>query len=60
MFMKWALILAGIAGAVGYYMYSQMSEEEKKEMMDNLKEKGKKIYDDYVPDKMKNAFASAQ
>jgi len=58
--MKWALILAGIAGAVGYYMYSKMSEEEKKEMISNLKEKGKKIYDDYVPKGMKNKFAAAQ
>jgi hypothetical protein len=58
--MKWALILAGIAGAVGYYMYSKMSEEEKSEMLNNLKEKGKKMYDDYVPDKMKNVFPAAQ
>ena len=58
--MKWALILAGVAGAVGYYMYSKMSEEEKKEMVDNLKQKGKKLYNDYVPDNMKNMFATAQ
>ena len=57
--MKWALILAGIAGAVGYYLYSQLSEEEKKEMVDNLKQKGKKVYDDYVPDNVKNKFSTA-
>ena len=58
--MKWALILAGIAGAVGYYLYSRLSEEEKKEMVDNLKQKGKKVYDDYVPDDLKNKFPAAQ
>jgi len=58
--MKWALILAGIAGAVGYYLYSRLSEEEKKEMVDNLKQKGKKVYDDYVPDNLKNKFSAAQ
>jgi hypothetical protein len=52
--MKWALILAGIAGAVAYYMYTSLTEEEKKEMVGNLKEKGKKVYDKYVPDNMKN------
>jgi lipopolysaccharide export system protein LptC len=52
--MKWALILAGIAGAVAYYLYSQMSEEEKTDMVDKVKEKGKQVYDKYVPDNMKN------
>ena len=58
--MKWALILAGIAGAVAYYMYSSLSEGEKKEMVDNLKQKGKKLYDDYVPKSMKSKFEAAQ
>ncbi len=58
--MKWALILAGIAGAVAYYMYSNLNEGEKKEMMDNLKQKGKKLYDDYVPKSMKSKFEAAQ
>jgi hypothetical protein len=52
--MKWGFILAGIAGAVAYYLYSQLSEEEKTDMVNNLKEKGKKAYDKYVPDNMKN------
>jgi hypothetical protein len=56
--MKWALILAGIAGAVAYYMYTSLTEEEKKEMVDNLKQKGKKIYDDYVPDNIKSKVAA--
>ena len=54
--MKWGFILAGIAGAVAYYLYSSMSEEQKKEMVDNLKQKGKKMYDDYVPENVKNKF----
>jgi len=52
--MKWALMLAGVAGAVAYYMYKGLSEEEKTEMVNNLKEKGKKAYDKYVRDNMKN------
>jgi len=58
--MKGALILGGIAGAMGYYLYSQLSEEEKKEVVGNLKQKGKKVYDDYVPDNLKNKFSAAQ
>ena len=65
--MKWGFILAGIAGAVAYYLYSSLTEEQKKEMIDNLKEKGenlkqkgKKIYDEYVPDNIKNKFPAAQ
>jgi|tagenome__1003787_1003787.scaffolds.fasta_scaffold20058792_2 hypothetical protein len=40
--MKPALILAGIAGAVAYYMYTSLTEEEKKEMVGDLKEKVRK------------------
>ena len=40
--------------AVVYYLYSQMSEEEKTDMVNKVKEKGKKVYDKYVPDNMKN------
>jgi len=50
--MKAGLILAAIA-AVAYYKYSQMSEEQKRNMVNNLKEKGKKFYDKYVPDNLK-------
>jgi hypothetical protein len=58
--MKWALIVAGVAGAIGYYMYSRMTEGEREEMIDNLKQKGKKIYDDYVPKNVKDKLATAQ
>jgi hypothetical protein len=58
--MKWGLIaLVGLA-AFAAYKYSSMSEEQKKNLADNLKEKGKKLYDDYVPGKMKNMFAANQ
>ena len=65
--MKWVFIaLAGLA-AYAAYMYSTMSEEEKqnlgenlKEKGRNLKEKGKKLYDEYVPNNMKNTFAGNQ
>lgn len=46
--------------AVGYYLYSQLSEEDKREMVDNLKQKGKKVYDEYVPDNIKNKISTAQ
>jgi len=38
------LALAGLA-IYAWYQYSKMSEEEKKEMVDNIKDKGKKIFD---------------
>ena len=46
------LILAGLA-AYGYYKYSKMNEEQKR----NLKEKGKKLFDENVPQNLKNVFA---
>jgi len=36
--------LAGLA-VYAWYKYAQLSAEEKKEMVDNLKDKGKKIFD---------------
>ncbi len=50
------LILGGLA-AFAWYKYSKMSEEERRNMMNNLKEKGKKLYDEYMPQDMKNMFA---
>jgi len=52
---KAGLILAGLA-AFAYYKYNQMSEEEKRNFADNLKQKGQKLYDDYVPDNVKHMF----
>jgi hypothetical protein len=58
--MKWALILAGIGGAVAYYMYNSLTSEQKKEMVENLKQKGKKILDEYIPNDLKTKFPVTQ
>ena len=47
------LILAGLA-AFAYYKYSKLSPEEKKDLKGAIKEKGKKIYDKYMPDSVKS------
>jgi hypothetical protein len=56
--MKGLLILGAIAG-FAYYKYSKMSAEKKRNMMNNFKEKGKKLYDEYVPDNIKDTLAKA-
>ena len=47
------LILAGLA-AYGFYKYSKMNEEQKR----NLKEKGKKFFDDNIPQDLRNMFGN--
>ena len=49
------LLLAGLA-AFAWYKYSKMSEQEKKDLVGGWKEKGKKLYDEYVPEEVKKAF----
>lgn len=49
------LLLAGLA-AFAYYKYNKMSPEQKQELTGNIKEKGKKLYDKYVPQSVKNMF----
>jgi hypothetical protein len=49
------LLLAG-AAAYAYHKYSKMSEDEKNNMFGDLKEKGRKLYDQYVPADIKNMF----
>ncbi|MEO9020868.1 MAG: hypothetical protein ABI237_14555 [Ginsengibacter sp.] len=49
------LLLAGIA-AFAYYKYSKLTPEQKKDLGGTIKEKGKKIYDKYVPHSVKNLF----
>lgn len=51
------LLLAGLA-AFAYYKYSKMSEEEKQNLVSTLKEQGKKLYDQYAPEELKNIFAN--
>lgn len=53
------LLLAGLA-AFAYYKYSKMSADEKRTMMSDLKEKGRKLYDEYAPQEVKNMFDKKQ
>ena len=46
------LLLAGLA-AYGYYKYSKMNDQQKRD----LKEKGKKFIDDNIPDSLRNVFS---
>ncbi len=52
-----ALVLAGLA-AFAYYKYNKMSDDEKKNLVGGLKEKGQKLYDQYVPEEIKSMFAT--
>ena len=47
--------MAGLA-AFAYYKYSKMTPEERRTMFDNLKEKGRKLVDEYVPAEIKDKF----
>jgi hypothetical protein len=51
--MKGRLLLAGLA-AFAYYKYSRLTQDQKRELADNLKQKGKQLYDRYVPESLKN------
>lgn len=50
------LLLAGIA-AFAYYKYSKMSSDEKENLLGDLKAKGQKLYDEYMPEKYKSMFS---
>ncbi|HEX2534314.1 MAG TPA: hypothetical protein VHK69_11300 [Chitinophagaceae bacterium] len=52
------LLLAG-AAAFAYYKYSKMSPDQKNKLMGDLKNTGKKVYDQ-VPGNIKNMFGKAQ
>ncbi|HYH16247.1 MAG TPA: hypothetical protein VD794_13555 [Flavisolibacter sp.] len=54
-----SLLLAGVA-AFAYYKYSQMSEQQRKDLVNNWKQKGQKLYDDYVPENVKNMVNKQQ
>ena len=51
--MKGKWLLAGLA-AFAYYKYSRLTQDQKRELADNLKQKGKQLYDQYVPESLKN------
>jgi hypothetical protein len=53
-----ALLLAGAAAAFAYYKYSKMSPEQRDSLVGNLKEQGKKLYEQYVPQDVKEMFAN--
>ncbi len=50
------LIAAGLAAFV-YYKYSKMSEEQKRNLVSDLKEKAQDLYNQYAPAELKDLFA---
>jgi len=51
--MKGGIFLAALA-AFAYYKYSKLTAEQKRDMMNKLKAKGQRLYDEYVPENIKN------
>ena len=51
--MKGRLLLAGLA-AFAYYKYSRLTKDQKRELANNVKQKGRQLYDQYVPENLKN------
>lgn len=52
------LLLAGLA-AFAYYKYSRMSPQQRKDMVDGLKEKGRKIFGQFMPGQDRTQTAGA-
>jgi hypothetical protein len=50
------LLAAGLA-AFAYYKYSKMSDEQKQNLVGDLKEKAQNLYDQYMPAEIKDFFA---
>ena len=48
-----SLLIAGIA-AYGYYKYTKMTDAQKSNLVSGLKDKGRKILDQYVPSDLKD------
>ena len=46
------LTLAGLA-AFAYYKYSKMTDDQKRDLTNNLKEKGRKIFGSFMPESKK-------
>ena len=51
-----ALLAAGLA-AFAYYKYSKMSEEEKRGLVSDLKDKAQNLYDQYMPQEVKDILS---
>ena len=49
------LLLAGLA-AFAYYKYSKLSPEQKQDLSGTIKEKGKQVYDKFVPQSVRDMF----
>ncbi|MEO8710542.1 MAG: hypothetical protein ABI405_00395 [Parafilimonas sp.] len=49
------LLIAGIA-AYAYYRYSKMNTNEKKDLVDNIKQKGKQLFNEFLPDNIKRTL----
>lgn len=49
------LLAAGLA-AFAYYKYSKMSEEQKRSLVSDLKDKAQNLYDQYAPAEVKDLF----
>jgi len=54
-----SLLLAGLA-AFAYYKYSKMTPEERRKLVDGLKEKGRQLVDKYVPADIKDKFMNKE
>lgn len=50
-----SLLLAGI-GALGYYIYTRMSEEQKNKIVEGLKQQLNKVVDNLMPTNSRAAF----
>jgi len=50
------LLAAGLAGlgAWAYYKYSRMSEDQKRDLVNGLKEKGRKLFGNVMPSSSPN------
>lgn len=51
------LLLAGLA-VYAYYKYNKLTPQEKEDLVGNLKEKGRKLIDQYLPENLKNIFSN--
>lgn len=50
--MKRGIILAA-AAAFAYYKYSKLTEDQKRDLASNFKQKAQNLYDQYVPENLK-------
>ncbi len=55
---KGTLLLVSMAAAFAYYKYSRLSPDEKNDLAESIKEKSRKLYDQFLPDELKRVFDS--